>query len=1077
MDTRDSLRCTSCGTANRLPRRFCGQCGAPLPLACPRCAFANEADARFCGGCGDSLIRAAPLHAAPPAEAELRPVTVLFADICGFTRLSEAMLAEDVHALLQAVFAAADHAIERCGGRVDKHIGDAVMGVFGAPLARGDEPARAVAAAQAMIASVHERTGALGRALDLHVGIAAGEVVASGLGSDEHSAYTVIGPSVNLAARLVDRAGPGEIVVDDAVHADIAASSTCTALPDIAIKGLDRPVTAWRVHAFDATGSSEHAAPLVGRRHELAQLTGALRASVGTGTGSVFAIRGEPGIGKSRLVGELMDRARSEGFACHRGLVLDTGAARERDAIREIATGLLDLLPGSAAGLDALHAAIGRAQLTEAQAAALAGLLDLPLSSAERDLRSAMDASMRERATTDAIVALLSVAARRQPRVLVVEDIHWADEPTLRRVAALANAAATLPVLVVLTSRRDGDPLATSWRTALRGSLSSIDLGPLDDADARELCASLLPLSEQRMHQCVSRAAGNPLFLEQLLRAAHEHEDRLPASVHSLVLARVDRLPERERVALRAASIVGQRFPLELVRHLSGLPDYTCAALLAHHLVQTDGADFLFGHALIRDGIYASITHARRKALHAQAAEWYRERDAALCAEHLERCEAPEAARAYRRAAVEEHAALRLDRALALADRGAALARIPADVCALQLLRAELLKEIGDGKRAAAAAAAALAAASSSLEQCRALLGIAAGHRLTGEAAAALDALARAEALVNAESLAAERVVVHYLRGNVEFARGRYDECRAEHARAHAEARALGDAEHEARSLSGLGDADYAQGVIRSAFARFDACLALCEANGFAGIAIPNGVMRGHCRMYLGEAEEGLRDMRQAALTAARVGNRHAEMFALQSMGVRFTSFAQYAEAEPIQHRAVGLARELGARRYLPAMLAHQAESLWARGEIAEAQCQLQEALAIMRETGTGFAGAMVLGMLMRITDDPQARGALAAEAERALAHGCISHNHFYYRRYGIEDALARAHLEDALRHADALAAYTRREPLPYTDLLIERARACVRHARAPGDVDAMTDIARLKAQAEAWRWTLPWPA
>ena len=93
MDTRDSLRCTSCGTANRLPRRFCGQCGAPLPLACPRCAFANEADARFCGGCGDSLIRAAPLHAAPPAEAELRPVTVLFADICGFTRLSEAMQA------------------------------------------------------------------------------------------------------------------------------------------------------------------------------------------------------------------------------------------------------------------------------------------------------------------------------------------------------------------------------------------------------------------------------------------------------------------------------------------------------------------------------------------------------------------------------------------------------------------------------------------------------------------------------------------------------------------------------------------------------------------------------------------------------------------------------------------------------------------------------------------------------------------------------------------------------------------------------------------------------------------------
>src|SRR5437764_1143658 len=168
MTTRESLSCARCGAGNRLPRRFCGQCGAALPVACTTCTFANEPDARFCGGCGASIGTAAASSAlVPSAEAELRPVTVLFADVCGYTRLSQSMLVEDMHALLHAFFDAADEAIERYGGRVDKHIGDAVMGVFGAPVARGDEPARAVRAAHAMIHDVRARTSALGRALDL----------------------------------------------------------------------------------------------------------------------------------------------------------------------------------------------------------------------------------------------------------------------------------------------------------------------------------------------------------------------------------------------------------------------------------------------------------------------------------------------------------------------------------------------------------------------------------------------------------------------------------------------------------------------------------------------------------------------------------------------------------------------------------------------------------------------------------------------------------------------------------------------------------------------------------------------
>ena len=888
----------------------------------------------------------------------------------------------------------------------------------------------------------------------------------------------MIGPSVNLAARLVDIAGPGEIVIDDEVHTRIESSSVCVELQDLSIKGIEKPVTAWRVVSYEADARDAGEQPMVGRRHELAQLAGALDACIAGGAGSVMYLRGDPGIGKSRLVSELMRMARGAGFVCHRALVLDSGTARERDAIREVLTGLLDVAPdaGSDPALDALARAVERGHLTPAEAPLLAGLLDLPMSEASHDLQEAMDPGARERAATDALVHLLGAVSRDVPRVVAIEDVHWADEPTLRRIAQIARAASTLPLLVVLTSRTDGDPLSTPWRTSLRAGLTSIDLGPLSDEDAGHLAGTLVAVSERFARKCVERAAGNPLFLEQLLRAAHEHEDRLPASLHSLVLARVDRLPERERSALRAASVIGQRFPLTLVRHLCGFDDFDCTTLVEHHLVQSDGADFLFGHALIRDGIYASVTHARRKTLHAQVAEWYRERDPALYAEHLARSESPDAPAAYRAAAEVEYAALRPERALALADRGVTLAKTSADICALQLLRVELLKEIGEGKRVSEASHAALAAASAPGERCRALLGVAAGHRLTGEVAIALDALAEAETLAQAAGYASERMAIHYLRGNLKFAQSRFAECRAEHARAYEQARALHDTEHEARTLSGLADADYAQALIRSALARVDACLQLCDAHGLVRIAIPNRVMRGHCRTYLCEFEAGLQDMRTAADLAVQVGNRHGEMFALQSMGVLYTGWGRCAEAEPSQARAVQLARELGARRYLATILAHQAESLFERGDVARARDQLHEALDIARASGAGFSGPMVLGMLLRVTDDPQERAAYATEAEQLLAAGCISHSHVYYRRYGMEDALVRGYLDEALSHAAALDQYTRADPLPYTNLLIRRARAVAALARAPHDAAMRTAVTKVKADAEAWRWPMRWP-
>ena len=1079
MGANGGLRCANCSAGNRAARRFCAECGALLPLACVACGFANEVGEKFCGGCGTPLAAPSPARARDAVDAERRPVTVLFVDVCGYTQLSQRLDPEDVHRLLESFFAVVDGIVQRFGGHVDKHIGDAVMAIFGAPLAHGDEPMRAVRAADAIARAVREITVESGRPLQVHIGIASGEVIASDVGSEQHRAYTVIGPSVNLAARLVGIAGPGEIAIDDAVHEAVSPLARCIALGEVAIKGIDRPVAAWRLAGLDGSANAPAMGSMVGRVTERAQLAALLENCVATRRGHAVLVRGEPGIGKSRLVAELCRMARTDGFACHTGLVLDFGMAEGRDAVREIVGSLLDVSPS--AGPDArsnkVEAAVGRGLCTDEERPFLYDLVDLPLPETCRGIYQAMDSVARQRGRAKVLNRLVAAASQVTPVLLCIEDLHWADKMTLSYVAAILQGVGRLPVVMALTTRSDGDPLDAAWRASLPDCpLVTLDLAALNAEEAIALAGGLSTTSNRFAQRCVERAGGNPLFLEQLLRTANDSDDRLPSSLHSLVLARMDRLPERDRTALRVASVIGQRFSRELVGELAGLPDYDCAPLLAHHLVRVDGEDFLFAHALIRDGVYASLTRARRNALHVAAGAWYGERDLALRAEHLDRGESPDAPQAFWRAARAQAVALHPERALALADRGAALAQAPRDICALNLLRSELLREIGDGKLAGEASHAALAAAHSPAERCAAMVGVAASHRLTGEVDAALATLAEAETIAAAAGLAEDLIAIHYLRGNLHFARGRIVECRGEHAAAFAGATALHDPEWEARTVSGLADADYAEGLLRTAFERFSHCVALCDAHGYIRISIPNRVMIGHCRIYLNEFDAALQDMTLAADDAVRVGNRHAEMFALQSCGMMLTACSRYAQAEPYQNRARDIAQSLGARRYLAAILAHHAEVLHSRGAVDEARRNLEEALALSRETGIGFSGPIILGLLMLCAVDDPTRQRHAAEAEAVLAAGCISHNYFSYYRYAIEAALDRDDLAAAMHYADALEAYTHEEPLPYSDVLIRRARTLATLKRHPRDPACLAELESLMAETQRLRWPIGWP-
>jgi len=1011
--------------------------------------------------------------AEPPALAamagERRQVTVLFADLTGFTQLSSELGAEATHTLLNRYFDAVDGVVERYGGRIDKHIGDNVMAVFGAPIAHTDDPQRAIRAAldihQAM-AGVGE---AAGRPLQVHIGVASGQVVASGTGSDAHREYTVTGDSVNLASRLQDMAAPGETYISDAVQRAVGELVTSEAMDEAAIKGLDRPVRVWRVQGLKAGPNEADQRIFVGRRSELAQLAGVLSACSETGSGQTVYLRGEAGIGKTRLMEEFKRTAEQQGFACHTGLVLDFGVGKGQDAIRTLVRSLMGIPSGSGKKLRAAIAERALAEgLVDADALVyLNDLLGLKQPAAMRALYDAMDNATRNRGKQETVADLVQQVSAMRPVLIAIEDLHWADPVVLAHVARLAGMVGDCPAVLIITSRIEGDPIDQAWRGAAGGSaLMTIDLAPLRKAEALQLAAEYLDTSKRLALTCIERAAGNPLFLDQLLRSAKEAGDEnVPGSIQSLVQARMDRLDPGERMALQAASVIGQRFALGALRHLIESPQFDCAKLVEQFLVRPEGEDFMFAHALVRDGVYSSLLTARRRNLHRRAADWFVEQDPILRAEHLDRAEDPAAAQAYLEAAQTQVSQYHHERAEKLAKRGLDIATDAATRYGLTCLHGDILRELGESDRSIEAFENALKAATGDSQRAGAWIGQAEGMRIVDRVDDALAALDKAETA--AQGQAKELARIHYIRGNLYFPLGNIDGCLEQHEMALQFAREAGSVEDEARALGGLGDAYYQRGRMITAYEQFHSCVELCREHGFGRIAVANLYMEGFSRQYCNELRQALENGLETIETAAKVGHRRAELLGrhlvfsiLFEMGDMDAAEAQLVNAQAIIER-------LGARRFEAQNLNFEAKVARAKGRRAESVKLCEQAMVICHETGVGFLGPRVLAGIALSSDDPETQRQALQDGESLLKEGSVSHNHFYFFRDAMDVCLDRQDWDEVERYAAELETFTSAEPLSWCDFFVARGRALAAYGRGNRDDTLIEELARLRDEAE----------
>lgn len=1001
------------------------------------------------------------------AEGERRQVTIMFADLTGFTALSSSLDPEDLHELLGRFFSAVDGVIQSHGGTIDKHIGDCTMALFGAPIAHGDDAARAIRAALAVRDAVHRLALESEHRIGVHAGIASGEVVASQTGSDVHRAYTVTGDSVNIAARLADRAADGEILLAKSVHEIVAPIVTAEPAGLLQLEGIADPVESWRLKGLGADDPARSGV-FVGRRSELHQFDAALDTCREHGVGTAILVRGEPGIGKTRLVREFCDRATQAGLACHTSVVLDFGAGVEKDAIHTLLRSLLDL-PANASEEQRKHIAdrvVAEQRIDESQRVFLNDLLALRQPPEMRAVIDAMDNETRISKRIGTAITLFERSSRRRGLLLAIEDLHWADRSTLEAAAMLAAVASSAPIVLVLTTRIEGDPLNAAWRTRTgAASVVTLDLARLNEVDARALAVAVGGVRNS-IDRCIERAGGNPLFLEQLLRNVSEGAV-VPGSIQSVVLARIDRLEPADRKALQAAAVLGQRFEAATVRHMLEDANYDFGRLMQRFLILPEGDEsYMFSHALIRDGVYASLLRGRLRALHRRAAEWLEDREPVLFAEHLALAGDARAAPAFLAAARQHRAAYRDDIALPLIIRGREIASDAGDTFELACAEGDVLLDLGRAPESLAAFAAAENVADQPMQAARAMYGHAAALRLLDRIEEALQVLDDAEVAAKAAGSAEMLARIHHLRGNLYFPIGRIRDCLTEQTAAHRAAEETGLPELEALALGGLGDAEYANSLYLSALDHFRRCVAVASEHSLGRIQVANGGMVAITQLMCGDVT-GAYELALANIEAAqKVGHARAEIITRHA-----AFFAQYFAgnlASALEHieRAQELTEQIGVKRFEPENIAFEAKVAIRMGQRARAMSLAERALSLCDRTAFSYLAPTILGVIAETAEESDRRKWALAEGEQLLAGETLSHNHFYFRCSAIDCSLAQGAWADAERHTDALEAAFAKEPTPFISFLIDRGRLLARSGRE-GHADH-SELASLAAEGRS---------
>jgi class 3 adenylate cyclase/tetratricopeptide (TPR) repeat protein len=663
------MQCPQCQHENPPQAKFCLECGARFKLMCAACSTELPAGAKFCLECGQPIETKPPALSrfTPPAaytpkhlaekiltsraalEGERKQVTVLFVDLKGSTELIADLDPEEAQTLLDPALHIMMEAVHRYEGTVNQVLGDGIMALFGAPLAHEDHAVRACYAALAMQAGIRRYADEVRRThgveIQIRVGLNSGEVVVRTVGNDLHMDYSAVGQTTHLAARMEQTASPGTIQITPTVQRLVEGYVQVKALSPMPIKGLRDSLEVFAVLGAGPVQTRLQAAamrglsPMVGRQTEVALLSQAL-AQAWEGHGQVVGVIGEPGVGKSRLVWEVLQSFHLDGWRvfASRGLAYSTTTPYL--PIIELLKGYFDIETS-----DDVHQR--RAKITNTllrldralapSLPAILALLDVPVD----ELRwQALEPPQRRQHILDAWKYILLRESQIQPLLVIVEDLQWIDTETQACLDILVESLPAARLLLLVNYRPE---YQHTWGS--KTAYSQIRLDPLPAASAEALFQALVganPALEPLQRLLIARTGGNPFFLEESVQTLVETDVlvgepgayhlaqalptiQVPATVQAVMAARLDRLPPEEKRLLQVAAVIGMEVPFLLLQSVAALSEEALRRSLTH--LQTTEflyearlfpeLEYTFKHALLHDVAYMSLLERQRRVYHA----------------------------------------------------------------------------------------------------------------------------------------------------------------------------------------------------------------------------------------------------------------------------------------------------------------------------------------------------------------------------------------------------------------------------------------------------------------------------
>ncbi len=631
------MKCHSCGFENEAGAGFCENCGLALQQACPNCNNPVKPGAKFCKTCGFKLQGAAtPVPDSPPrggpaslealrraapqavaekiraqrghAEGERKLVTTLFTDIVGSTALAERMDPEDWRDVVTGAHQRVSDAVYKYEGTIAQLLGDGVLAFFGAPIAHEDDAERAVRAALEILEAIRRYAVELRRTrnipdFQMRIGLNTGLVVVGNIGSDLHMEYLAVGDTLNLAARMQSAADPDTILISQNTHRLAARFFDIEDRGEISVKGKAEAVHVYRVLAENkgatrARGVTGLASPLVGRGRELTTLADVL-ADAQAGRGSLVAIVGEAGLGKSRLIAEWRKLALAGDMPARwvEGRCLSYTMNVAHHLSNDILRALCGAPPGARddetqAALEGCMARLP-ADARDTVYPFLAHLLGIPLDEADSNRVRYLDGAALQARYVSAYQRFLLALGKECPTIIICDDTHWADPSSVELVSQLTRVAAQAPIVFAFVTRPDRD--SPGWKLItdapeLAGvGAIELKLAPLNDTDSRQLVSNLLEvesLPERIRDLILNKAEGNPFFVEEVIRmlidrggivrgasggwmASGEVQTiDIPDTLQGVLAARIDRLPEEAKRVLQIASVIGRRFHVSVLEEV-----------------------------------------------------------------------------------------------------------------------------------------------------------------------------------------------------------------------------------------------------------------------------------------------------------------------------------------------------------------------------------------------------------------------------------------------------------------------------------------------------------------------------